>query len=120
MSKGVQVANDNDKPERIFIENVAAILGIPPRSVQTMAASGRIPSAAKLGRRWTFNEQAVRTLLKEEEVKCQNEKHQKALTGGTASFGAAYASRISQLSSDHLAQTIQKLRRDVLRPLRQS
>jgi len=37
--------------ERICIEDVAKILGIPARSVQAMAAAGKIPSAAKLGRR---------------------------------------------------------------------
>jgi hypothetical protein len=44
-------ANDNHRSERIFIEDVAVILGIPLRSVQTMASRGKIPSAAKLGRR---------------------------------------------------------------------
>jgi excisionase family DNA binding protein len=102
--------------ERICIEDVAKILGIPARSVQAMAAAGKIPSAAKLGRRWTFNERAVRTFLRNEEIKCQNEKHRAVHIGAMASCGAAFARQVSQLSSDPLTQTIQKLRRDVLRP----
>jgi excisionase family DNA binding protein len=102
--------------ERIFIEDVAKILGIPARSVQAMAAAGKIPSAAKLGRRWTFNERAVRTFLRNEEIRCQNEKHRAVHIGAMASCGAAFARQASQLSSDPLTQTIQKLRRDVLRP----
>jgi excisionase family DNA binding protein len=102
--------------ERIFIEDVAKILGIPARSVQAMAAAGKIPSAAKLGRRWTFNERAVRTFLRDEEIRCQNEKHRAVHIGAMASCGAAFARQASQPSSDPLIQTIQKLRRDVLRP----
>jgi hypothetical protein len=107
-------ANDNHKLERIFIESVAAILGMPQRSVQTMAAQGKIPSAAKLGRRWTFNECAVRSLLNEEEIRCQSvEKRRPEHIGAMASSGAVSVLRVSQPSSNHLTQTIRKLQRDV-------
>src|SRR4051812_2179829 len=106
------------EPERIHVEDVAAILGLPARSVQTMASAGRIPSAAKLGRCWTVNEQAVRTLLKEEEIKCQSEKHRAEHIGAMASYGAAFASRGNLLSNDPLTLTIQKLRRNVLKKSR--
>jgi Helix-turn-helix domain len=109
----LHAANDNHKSERIFIEDVAAILGMPERSVQTMASRGKIPSAAKFGRRWTFNECAVRSLLNEEELKCQSAKPRPEHIGGMASFGGGSGSRVSQLSNSPLTQTIQKLQRDV-------
>jgi hypothetical protein len=113
------VANDNHKSERIHIEDVAAILGIPARSVQAMASRGKIPSAAKLGRRWTFNECAVRSLLKEEETKWQSsEKHRPVHIGAMASSGAVSGLRVSQPFSSPLAQTILKLQRDVSRQSR--
>ena len=43
-----------------------AILGIrKKRTVEAMAARGEIPSAAKIGRRWTFNLSALRTFVTE-------------------------------------------------------
>lgn len=112
MSKAIRAANDN-KPERIFVEDVSRILGLPSRTVQTMAVQGRLPSAAKVGRRWSFNENAVRALLKEEEARWQNEKLQKAPTGVMVSYGAAFASKVSLPSNGPLAQTILKLRHAV-------
>jgi hypothetical protein len=106
-------ANDNHRSERIFIEDVAAILGMPLRSVQTMASRGKIPSAAKLGRRWTFNECAVRSLLQGEEIRWQSEKRQPEHIGAMVSFGAVSALRVSQPSSSHLTQTIRKLQHGV-------
>ncbi|MFL5044912.1 MAG: GIY-YIG nuclease family protein [Xanthobacteraceae bacterium] len=47
--------------ERIGVKEAAAILGEPIRTVQAMAASGKIPSAAQiLSRRWTFDEATLR------------------------------------------------------------
>src|SRR4051794_14043107 len=110
-----QAANDNLKPERIYAAQVSAIIGAPLRTVQTMAARGDLPSAAKIGRRWSFNEDAVRSWLKREEIKCQNEKHRPIPTGVTTFSGAVYASRAALPCNGHLAQTIQKLRRGVSR-----
>jgi hypothetical protein len=43
--------------ERGTIAEAVAIIGLPARTVQAMAAIGKIPSAAKLAgsRRWTFD-----------------------------------------------------------------
>src|SRR5690242_2810429 len=60
-------------PERIKAPQVAAITGLSLRTVQMMAAAGKIPSAAQLGRTWTFDELVVRRWLKEQETPACNE-----------------------------------------------
>jgi hypothetical protein len=47
-------------PERIDVHKAAAVCGVPPRTVQGLAAQGRVPGAAKIGRRWTFSEAKLR------------------------------------------------------------
>lgn len=90
------------KSERIYIVEVAAILGIPMRSVQAMAARGRIPSAARVSKRWTFNERSVRDFLKSEELRCQSEGQRPAAhSGNVVSFGAACVTPVDQQSFDH-------------------
>ena len=56
------------KPERIVSAKVASILGIPVQTVRAMAARGQLPSAAKMGRNWTFSETAIRTWLRDREA----------------------------------------------------
>lgn len=110
----MQAANDNFKRERIFAEQVAAIIGVPVRTAQAMAARGELPSAAKIGRRWSFNEQAIRGWLEQKEIECQSDvRHRPTPIGGVMSFGAAYGSRVNRPTNGHYAQTIRKLRRDV-------
>jgi hypothetical protein len=41
--------------ERGTIDQAIAIIGLPIRTVQGMAARGEIPGAATFGRRWTFD-----------------------------------------------------------------
>ena len=41
--------------QRIRAPAAAAMLGVSPRSVQAMAARGDLPSAAKIGKVWTFD-----------------------------------------------------------------
>ena len=57
--------------ERGTIAEAVAIIGLPARTVQAMAAIGKIPSAAKLAgsRRWTFDLSALRRWIKHEETK---------------------------------------------------
>src|ERR1700674_1294785 len=56
--------------ERLTIDDAVAILGLPVRTLQAMASRGRIPGAAKFGRRWTFDLRKLRQLveLREREV----------------------------------------------------
>ena len=112
----MEAANDNFKPERIRCENVAAIIGAPLRTVQVMAARGELPSAAKIGRRWSFNEDAIRAWLKQKEMGCQSDvRHQPLPTGAAMSFGVGLGLRVNPRTNGHLEQTIQRLRRDVSR-----
>jgi hypothetical protein len=46
-------------PERVQAPRVASMLGISLRQVQDMAARGEIPTAARFGARWTFDECAL-------------------------------------------------------------
>jgi len=52
------------KSERIKSTKVASILGVTAQTVREMAARGELPSAAKVGRHWTFNEKSIRKWLK--------------------------------------------------------
>ncbi len=53
--------------ERIGRQDAALILGVPERTVTLLARRGEIPSAAKIGRLWTFNEDRLRTWVLEKE-----------------------------------------------------
>jgi predicted DNA-binding transcriptional regulator AlpA len=60
------------EPERIRALDVAVITGLKLRTVQNLAARRTIPSAAKLGRCWTFDESVVRRWIRlKEEEECE-------------------------------------------------
>lgn len=44
--------------------------GLPARTVQNLAASGKIPGAAKLGGLWTFDRARLRGWIRERERAC--------------------------------------------------
>jgi hypothetical protein len=48
--------NDSQKSQRIFVEDVASILGVPLRTAQLMASRGELPSAVKIGKRCRSDE----------------------------------------------------------------
>lgn len=50
--------------ERVRAYEAAGVLGISVRTVQALAARGELPSAAKVGGLWTFDEKALRSWLK--------------------------------------------------------
>jgi excisionase family DNA binding protein len=58
--------------ERIQPPVVASILGVTTKTVREMAERGDLPSAARIGRRWTFNEAAIRRWLQQQEMTGQN------------------------------------------------
>lgn len=60
------------KSDRIQSPAVAAKLGVTAKTVREMAERGEIPSAARMGHRWTFDAETIRRFVrrKEEEV-CQ-------------------------------------------------
>jgi excisionase family DNA binding protein len=60
------------KRERIQSPVVASILGVTTNTVRDMAARGELPTAARIGRRWTFNEAAIRRWLQQQEITVQS------------------------------------------------
>jgi hypothetical protein len=58
-------------PQRIRANDVASILGVGVRCVQQMAAAGRLPSAARIGKVWTFDPVRIKSFLAEAEIQCQ-------------------------------------------------
>ena len=71
--------------ERGTVEEAAAILGLPQRTVQDLAARGEIAGAAKFGRRWTFDLQKLRRLVKQKELQTwQNARRRPDATGAPA------------------------------------
>ncbi|MFD1488911.1 helix-turn-helix domain-containing protein [Ancylobacter vacuolatus] len=50
--------------ERVRAHEAAGILGISVRAVQSLAAKGELPGAAKIGGLWTFDENTLRSWLK--------------------------------------------------------
>ena len=57
----------NFEPERIQCHAAAKILGISMRAVQKLAQAGKLPGAAKIGNRLTFNVTLLRQYVKEQE-----------------------------------------------------
>lgn len=55
--------------ERIRAKRVAEMTGLGVRGVQKMATQRRISSVAKLGKVWTFREEAIRAWIEEKEAK---------------------------------------------------
>ena len=77
------------RPERVSISEAMLIAGRPKRTMQALAAEGKIPGAAKLGGRWTFDERRLRGWIQEQEGEtCQrNLPPQRAATGAAKSYG---------------------------------
>lgn len=48
--------------ERCLTDEAVGIVGIPARNLQDMASQGKIPGAAKIGKRWTFDLALLRLL----------------------------------------------------------
>lgn len=55
--------------ERVKVARICEVTGMSVRQVQAMAAAGKIPSAAQLGKQWTFREEIVRRWVRNRERK---------------------------------------------------
>ncbi|KAA0113530.1 DNA-binding protein [Methylobacterium sp. P1-11] len=99
--------------ERVTIAEAAAILGVSLRVVQRLASKRQLPTAAKVGRLWTFNEAAIRAWLVEQESKppCQQieRRPRRAATGEVAHSGRALPSP-GRSTGSASRQVIQSLR----------
>jgi excisionase family DNA binding protein len=56
-----------DARQRIRAAEVAKILGVGTRCVQKMAARGELPSAAQIGKLWTFDKARIEQFLADAE-----------------------------------------------------
>jgi excisionase family DNA binding protein len=58
--------------QRIRASEVAQILGVGVRCVQKMAARGELPSAARIGKIWTFDKAKIEQFLADAEAEVRN------------------------------------------------
>src|SRR4051794_3157957 len=94
---------------RVKIARAVSILGLEPRTVRDMALRGEIPGAAKPRGIWTFDLALLEKYNREREAAvCQNARHLKAVSGGTACSMAAFRPGAAT-TSGHYEQTIQRL-----------
>jgi hypothetical protein len=93
--------------ERIQARAAASLLGVTARTVQNLAARGELPSAAKIGKVWTFDayKLARHVAAKEAEaVSCQKQ----TFTKGPA-FGGSGQPLPASKSESRYAQAMSKL-----------
>ncbi len=62
------IMTEQAKSERVGVSLVAQITGMSFRTIQQRAAWGLIPSAAKLGGNWSFDEAAIRLWVGQQEL----------------------------------------------------
>jgi len=81
-----------DKPApRIRPVDVSRITSLSLRQIQNMAASGRIPGAAKLGGVWIFDPHQIDVWIKAQEQACQR-NFRRIATGAMAQSGVVSSS----------------------------
>ena len=86
------------------------ILGSPLRTVQELSARGEIPGAAKLGRRWTFDIEKLRRLVRQRERETwQSGKHRPDAFGAATPSGAALKF-VGANSDGHFTRVTRRLR----------
>jgi hypothetical protein len=107
--------------DRIDKYKAAAILHCDPRTIVDMARAGRLPSAAKLTREWSFDAAALRDYVRRKEIEAwQNAQkpHPDAIGVGRRSMPV---SRLAVKTSGGLfKRTIQELRANAARRARKS
>jgi hypothetical protein len=99
--------------ERVDKYVAAAITNLPPRTVQEYAKRGKLPSAAKVGRGWSFDPERLRQYVKQkEEETCRNaQAHLPAVSGMATSSGVGPRLKAS-ITSGAFGQTMRRLRRN--------
>jgi Helix-turn-helix domain len=101
------------RDERASLKTAATILGLPLRTVQHLAARGEIAGAAKFGRRWTFDVDKLRRLIKERERQTWlNARHRPDAFGGGTPFGGKQWFA-GDANNGRLTQMIQKSQKRV-------
>jgi hypothetical protein len=115
--KPLSQRDDTPKPrrpatdtERCAIDQAVAILGLPLRTVQDLAARGEIMGAAKIGRRWTFDLEKLRRFVRDKERQTWRSQGRPAdVSGGAKPFGVGF--RFAGENSDgRFTQVTRRLR----------
>src|SRR6202521_636144 len=107
-----------DLPARIRPAEVARITSLSLRQIQSMAATGRIPGAAKLGGIWTFDPAKINAWIKAQEQACQRSS-QRIATGARTRFGVVSSSPDASID-EAFEQLIRGKRQGASRPGRRS
>jgi excisionase family DNA binding protein len=83
------LTDDSERPERVKVTEGARILGVSARTVQLLAIRGELPSAAQIGRLWTFNEKKLRQFIADKEREAADVKSRSGFRGRapTPAFG---------------------------------
>jgi hypothetical protein len=107
--------------ERGTIEQATAIIGLPIRTVQEMAARAEIPGAAKFGRRWTFDIAKLRRFveLREQKVCLDAAQWRRPVATGIAAYSMHVIGPPAVRRADSpspYTQTIRALRGSALKP----
>jgi hypothetical protein len=102
-----------NRAERGSIEQAVAILGVPLRTVQDLAARGEIVGAAKIGRRWTFDLQKLRLLVKQKEREAWQSGKRPLDVFGARVCSTAVLGSVAASSDGRLKQMIQQSRKRV-------
>jgi hypothetical protein len=103
--------------ERITIDEARPLIGLPIRTVQSMASKGEIPGAAKMRRRWTFDLVKLEDWIahKERETWQNAQKPPADVSGEEAPYGLTSGFAVTE-SSGHLKRLIRRLRNRELPP----
>jgi hypothetical protein len=107
------------EPERGTIVDAMRITGLRRRrTVQALAAAGKLPGAAKIAGSWTFDLRKLRAYVADREMACQDAASatpRKIAIGATASCMAALRS-VGSSDDSAYAQAMSMLRRPGSRP----
>jgi hypothetical protein len=105
--------------DRIRIERAGQILGLATRTVQKMSQRGELPGAARMGRRWTYNEEKLHGYVrnKERETCQQSQKRIQHRPGaiGKTEFCTTGLRSTANDSEDRYSQTILAAQRNSAR-----
>jgi hypothetical protein len=108
-------------PERVDKYDAAVILHCDPRTVVDMARAGRLPSAAKLTREWSFDAAALRDYVRRKEIEAWQNAQKPLPDAIGVRRRSMPVSRLAVKTSGGLfKQTIQELRENAARRARRS
>jgi hypothetical protein len=85
-------------------------LGLSRRKVQSMAARGSIPGAARFDNLWTFCPHKLNRFIEEQEAKCAADPNASATYTAAAASGICAQSSTASKSASHFTHAMRRLR----------